>query len=137
MDNGYIPKPVLQATIADEDLRGAVGDDLIDDPDALDLDPGPAALQIATAGTQTIQQPLQTSAPAPTPQNSSAPATSQAVMAVPLILKGGGLGITKIKETLEGKKNNWTIWSESIMMLFNLNDIVNFIVSRVLHPDKA
>jgi len=133
MDNGYIPKPVYQATIADDDLGGAVGDNLIDDPDALDLDPGPAAPQSAMAGMQT----LQTSAPAPAPQNSSAPAASQAVTAAPLIMKGGGSGITKIEETLEGKKNNWTTWSKSMMTLFDLNDIVNFIVSRVLRPDKA
>jgi len=133
MDNGYVPEPVYQATIADDDLGGAVGDDLIDDPDALDLDPGPAAPQSATAGMQT----LQTSAPAPAPQNSSAPAASQAAMAAPLIMKGGGSGITKIEETLEGKKNNWTTWSKSMMMLFDLNDIVDFIISRVLCPDKA
>jgi len=79
----------------------------------------------------------QTSVPAPAPQNTSVPAALQAVMAVPLILKGGGLGITKIKETLEGKKNNWTTWSESMMTLFNLNDVVDFVLSRVPRPDKA
>jgi len=63
MDNGYVPKPVYQATIADEDLGGAVGDNLINDPNALDLDPGPAVPQTATAGMQTSQ----TSAPAPAP----------------------------------------------------------------------
>jgi len=129
MDNGYVPEPVYQATIADEDLGGAVGDDLIDDPDALDLDPGPAAPQTATAGTQTIQQTSQTSAPAPAPQNASAPAASQAATAAPLIMKGGGSGITKIEETLEGKRNNWTTWSESMMTLFNLNDVVDFVLS--------
>jgi len=45
MDNGYVPEPVYQATIADEDLGGAGGDNLINDPNTLDLDPGPAVLQ--------------------------------------------------------------------------------------------
>jgi len=137
MDNGYVPKPVFQATITDEDLRGAVGDDLIDNPNALNLDPGPAAPQTATAGMQTSQQPSSASAPAPAPQNISAPVVSQTAAAAPLIMKGGGSGITKIKETLENKKNNWTTWSKSMMTLFDLNDIVDFIVSRVPHPDKT
>jgi len=137
MDNGYVPEPVFQATITDEDLGGAMGDDLIDDPDALDLDPGPAAPQTATAGTQTFQQPSSASVPAPAPQNTSAPAASQTAAAVPLIMKGGGSGITKIEETLENKKNNWTTWSESMMTLFDLNDIVDFVVSRVLCPNKT
>jgi len=130
MDNGYVPEPVYQAIIADEDLGGAMGDDLINDPDTLNLDPGPVAPQTATAGTQT-------SASAPAPQNTSAPTASQAATAAPLIMKGGGSGITKIKETLEGKKNNWTTWSESMMMLFDLNDIVDFILSRVPCPEKV
>jgi len=137
MDNGYVPKPVFQATITDEDLRGAVGDDLIDNPNALNLDPGPPALQTAMAGTQTSQQPSSASAPAPAPQNTSAPVVSQTAVAVPLIMKGGGSGITKIKETLENKKNNWTTWSKSMMTLFDLNDIVDFVVSRVPCPDKT
>ena len=85
-----------------------MGDNLINEPDALDLDPGPAAPQTAMAGTQTSQQPSPASAPAPAPQNTSVPAASQTAVAAPLIMKGGGSGITKIEETLENKKNNWT-----------------------------
>ena len=137
MDNGYVPEPAHQATITDEDLTGAGVDDLIDDPETLDLDPGPAAPQIAMAGMQTIQQPVQSIQLVPAPSNTSAPVASQATAAVPLILKGGGSGITKIEETLEGKKNNWTTWSESMMTLFDLNDVVDFVVSQVPHPERA
>jgi len=137
MDNGYIPKPVLQATITDEDLRGTRGNNLIDDPNTLDLDPGPTVLQTAMVGTQTIHQSAQASALAPVPQNTSVPPVSQAAVPVPLILKGGGSGITNIKETLEGKKNNWMTWSKSMMTLFDLNDVVNFVISWVLCPDKV
>ena len=136
MDNGYVPEPVYQATIADEDLGGAGGNDLIDDPDTLNLDPGPAAPQTVMAGTQAIQ-PSQTTVPAPAPQNPPAHAALQAAAAVPLILKGGGSSITKIEETLDNKKNNWTMWSESMMTLFDLNDVVDFIVSWVPCPERA
>jgi len=136
MDNGYIPKPVYQATIADEDLGGARGDNLIDDPDTLNLNPGPTVPQTAMAGTQAIQ-PSQSTVPAPAPQNPPVHATLQAMVAAPLILKGGGSGIMKIKETLDNKKNNWTMWSESMMTLFDLNDVVDFVVSRVPRPERA
>ena len=39
MENGYVPEPVFQATIADEELADAGGDGLTDDPDALDINP--------------------------------------------------------------------------------------------------
>ena len=137
MENGYVPEPVFKATIADEELADAGGDGLIDDPNTLNINPEPAALQSAMVGTQTSQPQIQVSALAPPPQNTTASAASQATAAVPLIFKGGGSGITKIEETLEGKKSNWTTWSESMIMLFNLNDIVDFVVNWVLHPDQA
>ena len=137
MENGYVPEPVYQATIADEELADAGGDGLIDDPDTLDINPVPTAPQSAMAGTQTSQPQPQVSALAPPPQNTTTPAASQAAAAAPLIFKGGGSGITKIKETLEGKKSNWTTWSESMMMLFDLNDIVDFVVNWVPCPDRA
>ena len=135
MENSYVSKPVFQATIADEELANARGNGLIDDPDTLDINPEPAVPQSAMAGTQTSQPQIQVSALAPPPQSTSTPAVSQAVAAVPLIFKGGGLGITKIEETLEGKKSNWTTWSKSMMTLFDLNDVVDFIVNRVPRPD--
>ena len=93
--------------------------------------------QIVMAGTQTTQQPVQASPLIPASSNTNAPVALQAAVAVPLILKGGGSGITKIEETLEGKKNNWTTWSKSMMTLFDLNDVVDFIISQVPHPERV
>jgi len=87
------------------DLEGTGSYGLID-PDALNLNQEPAALQVVMAGTQAIQQPTQITAPAPVLQNPPAPAVLQATMAAPLILKGGGSSITRIEETLKNKKNN-------------------------------
>jgi len=89
------------------------------------IPPVPPAPQMAVPVTQIQQQVY------------PAPVVSQAVMAVPSIVKGGGSGITKIKETLDNKKNNWLTWSESMMTLFDINDVVEFVVSAVPFPDSV
>ena len=89
------------------------------------IPPVPPAPQMAVPVTQIQQQvyPM--------------PVASQAAMVVLSIVKGGRSGITKIEETLDNKKNNWLTWSKSMMTLFDINDVVEFIVSAVPFPDSV
>ena len=89
------------------------------------IPPVPPALQMAAPVTQIQQQVY------------PVPVVSQAVTAVPSIVKGGRSGITKIEETLDNKKNNWLTWSELMMTLFDINDVVEFVISAVPFPNSA
>jgi len=149
MDIAGIEHPVVQQPTYQDTDPEPREDGLIDPPGS----PPPAlANPSLRAPTQLVTQTITaapTISPVPPAPRMAAPVTqiqqqvypvpvvSQAATVVPSIVKGGGSGITKIEETLDNKKNNWSTWSESMMTLFDINDVVEFVVSTVPFPDSA
>ena len=93
-----------------------------------------SASQTAAAAQTTIQSSAQS-----TPRLSRAPVAAAPIVpaAVPSVLKISGSRMDKIERVLDSKKNNWPLWSESMLNLFEINEVTEYVEGKVVCPDPA